>query len=177
MTSPNDVHQLFKNIESKWGKLDVCINNVGFLKLKNLIDMDISLWKKTIDTNITSCFLSSQHAFKIMSKTQKQSCIVNISSLSGVRACEKFPGMSAYISSKHAVIGLTEAMAVEGKPFNIAVNCVAPGAMNTKFFNDNFPESTSHTDCNDVAEVVLNLTTLNDKPIFSGSIVEIFCND
>ena len=63
--------------------------------------------------------------------------IVNVSSLAGIRGVEKFSGMAAYIASKHAVVGLTEAMAVEGKSHKIRVNCVAPGSVATKMFRDN----------------------------------------
>ena len=53
---------------------------------------------------------------------------------------QKFPDMSAYIVSKHGIVGLTEALAIEEKPFNIHVNCVAPGAVDTKMLKQAFPE-------------------------------------
>src|SRR5260370_35496607 len=58
--------------------------------------------------------------------------IVTIASLSGVYATEKFPGLAAYNVSKYGVIGLTEAIAVEGKPHGISAICVSPGAVDTE---------------------------------------------
>src|SRR3546814_5052402 len=57
--------------------------------------------------------------------------IVNVSSLGGLRGMQRFSGFGAYATSKHAVVGLTEALALEGKPHGIRVNAVAPGTMKT----------------------------------------------
>jgi NAD(P)-dependent dehydrogenase (short-subunit alcohol dehydrogenase family) len=55
--------------------------------------------------------------------------IVNVSSLAGIKGMQRFAGFAAYAASKHAVVGLTEALALEGKPYGIRVNAIAPGTL------------------------------------------------
>jgi NAD(P)-dependent dehydrogenase (short-subunit alcohol dehydrogenase family) len=176
LTDPSAVASLFQQIEGKWGKLDICINNVGFLQMRKFIDMDYELWQQTIQGNLTTCYLCCQHSFQLMAKSDEASAIVNISSLSGIRACEKFAGMSPYIASKHAVVGLTESLAVEGKPYNISVNCIAPGSIDTDMFRDNFPEYQPGATADEVADVVLRFCDVSQKRLFSGTIFELYCN-
>ena len=83
------------------------------------------IWEETLGVNLTGSFLCCRAAFTAM-RTAGEGRIVNIASLSGVYATEKFPGLSAYNVSKYGVIGLTEAIAVEGRPHGISAICVSP---------------------------------------------------
>ncbi len=176
MAIPSEIRKFYQQIKEKWHRLDICINNVGFLKTATLDEMDDALWQKTMDLNVGSCFFSSQEAFKLMIKNAKQSCIVNISSLAGIKGVEKFPCMSAYIASKYAVVGLTEALALEGKEYNIAVNCVAPGAVNTSMLQSNFPDFITQTQPEEIADIVIGFTTVGAKKLFSGTVFEVYSN-
>ncbi len=173
----SDVIRLFDFIDKTWSRLDICVNNAAMLKLTDFIDYDLALWNAMVSANLTSAFLCSHAAFKLMSRDSvSKKSIVNIGSLSGIRGVEKFAGMSAYIACKHALVGLTESLAVEGKPNGIHVNCVAPGSIKTDMFQSNFPDFEPGSTPDDIAKNVLLFCDVNNTALTSGSIFEIFCN-
>src|SRR5207237_9719221 len=91
-----------------------------------------------MNVNLRGTFLCCLEAFRIMAE-QRSGVIINLSSLSGVKGVEKFPGLSAYNVSKSGVAGLTEILAVEGKPYNIRVCAVSPGAVETTMLQQAAP--------------------------------------
>ena len=97
------------------------------------------IWDETLGINLTGSFLCCRAAFTAM-RAAGEGRIVNIASLSGVYATEKFPGLAAYNVSKYGVIGLTEAIAVEGRPHGISAICVSPGAVDTQMLRRANPE-------------------------------------
>ena len=101
--------------------------------------------------------------------------IVNIASLSGVYATEKFPGLAAYNVSKYGVIGLTEAIAVEGKPHGISAICLSPGAVDTEMLRQANPELRPGLTPADVAQLIVALL---DSPLVaaSGANIPLFSN-
>jgi 3-oxoacyl-[acyl-carrier protein] reductase len=102
--------------------------------------------------------------------------IVNIASLSGVYATEKFAGLAAYNVSKYGVVGLTEAIAVEGKPFGISAICLSPGAVDTEMLRRANPELRPGLGPGDVAQLIMALL---DGPVVaaSGANIPLFSND
>ena len=101
--------------------------------------------------------------------------IVNIASLSGVYATEKFPGLAAYNVSKYGVIGLTEAIAVEGKGLGISAICVSPGAVDTQMLRRANPELRPGLTPDQVANLIVALL---DSPLVpaSGANIPLFSN-
>lgn len=176
LTDPEAVKSMFKTIDDRWGRLDICVNAAGYLALCPFIDMDFQLWQQVVQNNLTTCYLSCHHAFRLMARTDEPSSIVNISSLSGIRGCEKFSGMAPYIASKHAIVGLTESLSVEGKPYQIHVNCVAPGSFDTDMFREHFPEYQPGATAQEIAEVVLRFCGVHNERLFSGTIFEVYSN-
>ena len=172
MTKESQVENFFDNVVSRFGRIDLVINNVGYLKVTKFENLLVDDWSKTIDLNLKTCFLGCHFAFKHMLNQPGTKHILNISSLSGIRFIQKFPGMSAYIASKHAIIGLTESLAVEGKEHNIHVNCLAPGSIDTKMFNDNFPQHQASSSCDKVVNAGLKLCTDHNENAISGCVIE-----
>jgi NAD(P)-dependent dehydrogenase (short-subunit alcohol dehydrogenase family) len=110
---------------SRW---DALVNNAAQLIPRPLSEMTADEWDRTLAAGLRTAFLCSRAAFRRMGRG---SAIVNVSSLSGVFGAEKFAGMTAYAAAKSGLAGLTEAMAVEGRPLGIRVNAVSPGSVDT----------------------------------------------
>jgi len=110
------------------GRLDALVNNAAILELAAVADMKVELWDEVIRVDLRGAFLCSQAAFRLM---KPGGTIVNVSSLSGVSGTDKFPKMSAYVAAKSGLAGLTEALAVEGRPLGIRVNAVSPASVAT----------------------------------------------
>lgn len=109
------------------GKLDVVVNNAGVDPPGTVADIDVELWKKVIDTNLTGPFLMMKAAIPHMQRAGGGS-IINIASLAGLRC---IPAMPAYCSSKAGLIMLTQQAALDYGPSKIRCNVVCPGAMRT----------------------------------------------
>jgi NAD(P)-dependent dehydrogenase (short-subunit alcohol dehydrogenase family) len=101
-------------------------NNVSIASQGSVVDSQ-QVWRQDIQVNVDSMFLASKHAILAMIKTAGSGAIVNVASIAALRP----RGMTAYSTSKGAVIALTRAMAVDHGPEGIRVNCVAPGAVYT----------------------------------------------
>ena len=118
------VNRFFGGLE----RLDVLVNNAAILELAHIVDMKVDTWDEVIRVDLRGAFLCSQAAFRLMGRG---ATIVNVSSLSGVSGTDKFPKMSAYVAAKSGLAGLTEALAVEGRPLGIRVNAVSPASVAT----------------------------------------------
>src|SRR5271169_5610101 len=110
-----------------FGRLDLLDNNVGIGGRGSVVDTPVELWRRIMQVNVDSMFLVSRYAIPAMVETAGGGAIVNVSSISALRP----RGLTAYSTSKGAVIALTRAMAVDHGPQNIRVNCVAPGPVYT----------------------------------------------
>jgi NAD(P)-dependent dehydrogenase (short-subunit alcohol dehydrogenase family) len=107
---------------------DTLVNNAAVLIPRLLAETSAAEWDETLRAGLRGAFLCSRAAFRRM---RPGATIVNVSSLSGVAGAEKFPRMSAYVAAKSGLAGLTEALAVEGRPLGIRVNAVSPGSVDT----------------------------------------------
>lgn len=169
-----DVLALFEQVRERYGRLDILVNCAGIVAVRPFIEMDTATWDQVINVNLRGTFLCCREAFRLMS-VQKQGVIINISSLSGVKGVEKFPGLSAYNVSKSAVAGLTEILAVEGKPHNIRVCVVSPGAVETEMLHEAAPHLKAGMTAEEMAEILLFLADDSGR-MFSGSNIELFTN-
>lgn len=169
-----DVRALFQRTMDTYGRVDILVNCAGIVLVRPFVDMDAETWDRVIAVNLRGTFLCCRQAFRVM-MAQQSGVIINLSSLSGVRGVEKFPGLSAYNVSKAGVAGLTEILAVEGKPFHIRVCAVSPGAVDTEMLRQAAPHLKAGMTPDDLAEILLFLAGDSGR-MLSGSNIEIFSN-
>jgi NAD(P)-dependent dehydrogenase (short-subunit alcohol dehydrogenase family) len=133
---PADVDRMFRDVLSRWPRLDIVVNNAGMQTWTPLVDVTEAEWDDVIDTNLKGCFLVTQAAARQM-RTQGSGAIINIGS-----GCNKvpFPSLVAYTASKGGIEMLTRVSAVELGPSGIRVNCVAPGAIEIERTREENPD-------------------------------------
>jgi len=119
VTDPVAVQALFAQVRQAWGRVDLLFNNAGVFGTPAPIDtFALQQWRAVVDTNLSGCFYCAQEAFRAMKAQQPQGGrIINNGSIS---AAVPRPHAVAYTATKHAVTGLTRALALEGRPFAIA---------------------------------------------------------
>ena len=174
VSSEADVQRLFQKTLDTYGHVDILINCAAIVAVRPFLEMDVATWDSVLNINLRGTFLCCRAAFPIMA-AQQQGVIINLSSLSGVRGVEKFPGLSAYNVSKAGVASLTEILAVEGQPHNIRVCAVSPGAVDTAMLRQAAPHLKAGMTPDDMAEILLFLADDSGR-MLSGSNIEIFSN-
>ena len=169
VAKPEDVEALFATIQPA-----ALVCAAAVLTSALFEETTLEVWEQTLAVNLTGAFLCCRAAFGAM-RAAGEGRIVNIASLSGVYATEKFPGLAAYNVSKYGVIGLTEAIAVEGKPLGISAICLSPGAVDTEMLRRANPELRAGLTPADVAHLIVALL---DSPMVaaSGANIPLFSN-
>jgi NAD(P)-dependent dehydrogenase (short-subunit alcohol dehydrogenase family) len=168
---------LFAETKRKFGNIDILVNNAGVIRVRPIQEMTVDDWDAGLAVNLRGSFLCAREAFRVMKETGRGGSIVNMSSLAGIRGVEKFPGTSAYAASKHGVVGLTEVLAVEGRGVGIRVNCVAPGAVDTRMLREGAPLLKTSTSPEDVARTILFLSDERQSRKVTGAVIEIHSNE
>lgn len=124
---PNEIYDLANTALKTFEKVDVLINNAGIQHVSPIEDFPDEKWQAIININLSSAFYLTKALWKKM-KEQKFGRIINIASAHGLVASEF---KSAYVASKHGIIGFTKTIALEGAPFNITANAICPGYVKT----------------------------------------------
>ena len=112
-----------QQIISKFKTIDILINCAGIQYISKIENFPTNEWRKVIDINLTSSFITSKNIIPVM-KNNNSGRIINISSVHGLVASEN---KSAYVASKHGLIGLTKAIALELSKTKITCNAISPG--------------------------------------------------
>lgn len=132
VSKPDEVKRMFEETVKKFGRLDVLVNNAGvFVGANSFEESTVEEWQKNFSVNVIGTFLCTQAAAKIMKK-QKSGRIVNVASVRGLEHCGR---KTEYAASKAAVINFTKTVAMDLAP-EVAINCVAPGWVETEMTND-----------------------------------------
>jgi meso-butanediol dehydrogenase / (S,S)-butanediol dehydrogenase / diacetyl reductase len=125
---PDGVQAAIKLALDTYGRLDIMFNNAGMAEVASVEDISLESWNRVLAVTLTSTFLGIKYSLPIMRK-QGRGAIVNTASISGTRGDY---GMASYNAAKAGVINLTRSAALENAKHNIRVNCVCPGAINTR---------------------------------------------
>ncbi|HEY5425986.1 MAG TPA: SDR family oxidoreductase [Candidatus Tumulicola sp.] len=168
-----DVERLF-TVATNIGTPTALVCAAGFLSCVPFEETTLQTWAESLGVNLTGTFLCCREGFTAMRRAGGGR-IVNIASLSGIYATEKFAGLAAYTVSKHGVVGLTEAIAAEGKLHGISAFCISPGAVDTEMLrraNSNLQPGLTP---NEVADLIVALFD-NPWTAASGANIPLFSN-
>ena len=128
VTSSDAVAEVVAQVVAAHGRIDVLHNNVGYATMGGPIELDEAAWHRTIDLNVTGCFLTCKHVLPHM-LARRSGVIVNVSSIAAVRYTG-YPYI-AYYAAKAAVNNFTMGLALQYAKDGIRVNAIMPGLMNT----------------------------------------------
>jgi NAD(P)-dependent dehydrogenase (short-subunit alcohol dehydrogenase family) len=153
ITDPGSVRSAFAVARARFGAVHLLVNNAGQAASAKFTDTDEALWNRLIGVNLTGTYLVTRQAVPDM-LSAGFGRIVNIASIAGLRGAAY---ISAYATSKHAVIGLTRSLALEYASRNITVNAVCPGFVDTDMVKNaiaNIKSKTGRSDSEALAALV-----------------------
>jgi 3-oxoacyl-[acyl-carrier protein] reductase len=168
VSDERQVEGLFADAERRLGRPELLVNNAGILINKPIGELLAEEWDQVLAVNLRGPFLCCRSAFRRMAGAGGS--IVNVSSLGGLRGVEKFPGLAAYTASKAGLVGLTESLAVEGRPNGIRVNAVCPGAVDTAMLRQSAPQLRAGATADDIARLIAFLLDPESAPLTGASI-------
>jgi NAD(P)-dependent dehydrogenase (short-subunit alcohol dehydrogenase family) len=138
VTDPASVQAMVNQGVAALGRIDLLVNSAGVREIVPFLQLPFAEWQRVIATNLTGTFLCSQAVAQYLVAQGRGGKIVNLASVAGLMAV---PNRAAYVSSKHAVVGLTKEMAMELADRNIRVNAVAPGVVRTSMTESYFDKA------------------------------------
>lgn len=156
-------------IESTWKKVDIIIHNAGALLLKPFTDITSEEFEYIYKVNVFGVAALNRVVLPYMGKG---SHVVTISSMGGVQGTMKFAGLSAYSSSKGAVITLSELLAEEYKEQGVAFNVLALGAVNTEMLQEAFPGYEAPLSPKQMSDYIYNFA-LTGNTYFNGKVLQV----
>ncbi|MDD3428473.1 MAG: SDR family NAD(P)-dependent oxidoreductase [Oscillospiraceae bacterium] len=163
LSAEENCKELIDTAWNKYGRIDVLINNAGITGIPAPVHtMGTQMFMEVMACNVYSAFFCSHYALAHMIEQGGASCVVNVSSVAGLTG---FPGHSAYVTSKHALSGLTKNMAMDYAKYGIRVNAVNPGTTDTPMYQ----EALAFLSTKKAAQA--KETTPSDKPICPPKIV------
>ncbi len=127
LLNPSEIVTLFKESRFKLGNIDILVNNAGIQYVSAIDEFPLEKWNMLIGLNLTAAFCTTKEVWPDM-KRKNWGRIINISSAHGLVASEF---KSAYVASKHGLIGLTKVLALEGASYGITANALCPGYVKT----------------------------------------------
>jgi NAD(P)-dependent dehydrogenase (short-subunit alcohol dehydrogenase family) len=166
-----DVARLVAGVEAGLGRVDVLVNNAGTIVLPGaVLETTLAAWETMMGTNARSVFLCTRAVLPGMI-ARRRGHVVNIASSAGLRPLAE---RAAYCASKHAVVGFTRAVALDMRPHGIAVNAIAPGAVDTPLTRVSRPglDKTDWLSPAEIADVAVFLASREARGM-TGAVVEV----
>jgi NAD(P)-dependent dehydrogenase (short-subunit alcohol dehydrogenase family) len=168
VADPAQVAEFFAICAERLGRIDVVFNNAGAFAPPALVgDLDVDLWRKMIDTNLNGAFYVAREAFRAMrSQSPQGGRIINNGSIS---AYMPRPQAASYTASKHAITGLTKAVSLDGRAFNIACGQIDIGNTATNMTQD-MPGGVLQADGDKRPEPTFNVKHVVDALLYMASL-------
>lgn len=168
LSQSQDLAQV-ENFLSSWNHIDAIIHNAGSLLLKPFAQTSVEDFEKIYSVNVFAVAALTRIALPYL---QKGSHVVTISSMGGIQGSLKFAGLSAYSSSKGAVITLSELLAEEYRGQGIAFNVLALGSVQTEMLAEAFPGYQAPIQPKDMAQYIFDFT-LNGNKYYNGKVLQV----
>jgi NAD(P)-dependent dehydrogenase (short-subunit alcohol dehydrogenase family) len=169
LSKENDLVKIEDFLESTWKKVDIIIHNAGSLVNKPFAQTTQSDFENVYKVNVFGVANLTRVCLPYL---QNGSHVVSISSMGGIQGSMKFAGLSAYSSSKGAVITLSELLAEEYKEQGIAFNVLALGAVNTEMLQEAFPGYEAPTSAKEMADYIFNFALTGNK-FHNGKVIQV----
>jgi len=150
--------------------IDVLINNAGYLVNDAFSQISESNLRKMYEVNLLGPFRLIQIVIPLLRKNNSH--VINIGSMGGVQGSVKFPGLSAYSSSKGGMSILTECLAEEYKESNIKFNCLALGAVQTEMLSEAFPGYKASVSAKEMAQYIYDFAS-NGSKFINGKVISV----
>ncbi|MGB5666607.1 MAG: SDR family NAD(P)-dependent oxidoreductase [Maribacter sp.] len=168
ISNPLDLKKL-KTFLENWETVDILINNAGKLLNKPFLETENEEFEEVYKVNV---FGVANITKMVLPKMRKSGHVVTISSMGGVQGSMKFPGLSAYSSSKGAIITLTELWAEEFKETGPSFNVLALGAVQTEMLEEAFPGYNAPTTALEMATYIKDFSLTGHK-MFNGKLLQV----
>src|SRR5680860_1157658 len=169
ITRGENLSQVANFIKDNWDTVDVLINNAGAIVNKDFSETTIEEFRKVYQTNVFGVAMLIKEVLPFMNN---EGHVVTVSSMGGVQGSVKFPGLSAYSSSKAAVICLTELLAEEYKENGPSFNVLALGAVQTEMLAEAFPGYKAPVSAEEMAGYIGNFALTGNK-FYNGKLLQI----
>lgn len=156
-----DQQQAVEQLLKKWGRLDVLIANAGVGYFAPIDTMTHEAWQETIDTNLTGVFYSVKASLEALKKSEGY--IITIASLAGTNF---FANGGAYNASKFGLVGFTQAIMLDLRPYKIKVSTIMPGSVATHFSGHTPSEKDAwKIQPEDIGQIVLNMLSIDPRTL------------
>ena len=169
ISEKESLDKLINLVENKYKRIDVLINNAGKLINKSFKDLSKDDLYNIYDVNVFGVISLIQSLLPFF---KKDSHVVNISSIGGISGSAKFPGLTAYSSSKGALNILTEVLAEEFKESGPKFNSLSLGSVNTPMLNQAFPGYQAQVNPNEMASFIYDFAN-NSSKVFNGKVIPV----
>ena len=169
ISDENQLQEVNEFVSKTWKKVDVLIHNAGSLLHKNFTEITTQEFQNIYKVNVFAVAELTKICIPFM---EKGSHVVTISSMGGIQGSMKFAGLSAYSSSKGAVITLSELLAEEYKENGIAFNVLALGAVNTEMLQEAFPGYEAPISAKEMADYIYNFALTGNK-YYNGKVLQV----
>ena len=169
LSKESDLHLVENFLSASWKKVDAIVHNAGSLLLKPFNEITSDEFENVYKVNVFGVANLTRVCLPFL---QKGSHVVTISSMGGIQGSMKFAGLSAYSSSKGAVITLSELLAEEYKERGIAFNVLALGSVQTEMLAEAFPGYQAPLSAKEMADYIYNFTLTGNK-YYNGKVLQV----